>query len=83
MKTIIGIKLDNRMASSTELQDILTKYGCIIRTRIGLHDVDCGRCSQGGVILLEVINDELVPALQKELCHIEGIELQQMVFERD
>ncbi len=83
MKTIIGIRLSNRMIASQDLQEILSKYGCIIRTRIGLHDVDCGKCSPNGIILLEVINDELVPKLQKDLCHIEGIEIQQMVFDRD
>ncbi len=83
MKTIIGIKLNNRTAASSEMQEILTNYGCIIRTRIGLHDVDCGKCSSSGIILLEVINDELLPKLQKELCSIDGIELQQMVFDRD
>ncbi len=83
MKTIIGIKLSNRDETSKQMQDILTKYGCIIRTRIGLHDVDCGSCSPNGIILLEVINDELLPRLQKELCSIDNIEIQQMVFDRD
>lgn len=83
MKTIIGIKLSNRISASSEFQDILSKYGCIIRTRVGLHDVDCGKCSKNGIILLEVINDELVARLQRELCSIENIEIQQMVFERE
>ena len=83
MKTIIGIKLSNRSEKSQQLQDILSDYGCIIRTRIGLHDVDCGKCGENGIILLEVINDELVPELQKKLCSIDCIEIQQMVFERD
>ena len=83
MKTIIGIKLNNRAETSRQMQEIITDYGCIIRTRIGLHDVDCGQCSTNGIILLEVINDELLPKLQKELCAIDEIEIQQMVFERD
>jgi len=83
MKTIIGLKLNNRAETSRQMQEILTEYGCIIRTRIGLHDVDCGKCSPNGIILLEVINDELLPQLQKELCSIEGIEIQQMIFDRN
>ena len=83
MKTIIGIKLNNRTISSSEFQNILSEFGCIIRTRIGLHDVDCGVCSNNGVILLEVINDEKVPKLQKALCQISNIEIHQMVFDRD
>ena len=80
MKTIIGVKLSNRKDTSQEFQDVLTKYGCIIRTRIGLHDVNCGKCSSNGIILLEVLNNELVPEFQKALCSIDNIEIQQMAF---
>lgn len=81
MRTIIGIKLNNRIQKSQELQNILSEYGCIIKTRIGLHDINNNKCSENGIILLEIVNDELLPKLQKELCSIDGIELQQMAFE--
>ncbi len=56
--TIIGISLKNRTQQAASLQEILTRYGCSIKTRIGLHDVAEGQCAAGGVILLEVINKE-------------------------
>ncbi len=56
--TIIGICLKNRTQQAARLQEILTRYGCSIKTRIGLHDVAEGQCAAGGVILLEVINKE-------------------------
>ncbi len=56
--TIIGICLKNRTHQAAGLQEILTRYGCSIKTRIGLHDVAEGQCAPGGVILLEVINKE-------------------------
>ena len=57
MKTIIGIKLDNRNESSVEFQQILSDFGCGIRTRIGLHDTHTDYCTNFGVVLLEVIDD--------------------------
>ncbi len=39
MTSIIGISVNNRAAESQQLQEILTKYGCYIKTRIGLHDM--------------------------------------------
>lgn len=81
MRTIIGIKLNNRVENSQQFQNLLSEYGCIIKTRLGLHDLCNEKCSVNGIILLEVVNDELVPKFQKDLCAIEGIELQQMVFE--
>lgn len=81
MSAIIGIKLNNRIEHSTQMQEILSDFGCIIKTRIGLHDVHNNFCKENGIILLEVINNQSLPLLQKALCAIDGIELQQMIFE--
>ena len=35
---ILGILQENRVETATKVQDILTKYGCHIRVRLGLHD---------------------------------------------
>ena len=80
MTTIIGIKVSNRLESAVSVQEILTKYGCIIKTRIGLHEEINGRCSPKGLILLEIINDEESIKITNELCDIEEIEIQQMKF---
>lgn len=57
MKTIIGIKLDDRLDSAVEFQKILSEFGCSIKTRIGLHDTYVDYCTNFGIILLEVIDD--------------------------
>lgn len=80
MTTIIGIKISNRLESAVSVQEILSKYGCIIRTRIGLHEEINGQCSPRGLILLEIINDEESIKIANELCDIEEIEIQQMKF---
>ncbi|CDC20014.1 MAG: hypothetical protein V8R83_11800 [Candidatus Gastranaerophilaceae bacterium] len=80
MTTIIGIKISNRLESAVSVQEILTKYGCIIKTRIGLHEEINGQCSPRGLILLEIINDEESIKIANELCDIEEIEIQQMKF---
>lgn len=79
--TIFGIKLNHRMTSAGEFQHILSKYGCNIKTRIGLHNVEDGVCSPNGVILLEVIGeDSEVKALETELQNFDSAEIQKMVF---
>ena len=80
MTTIIGIKISNRLESAVSVQEILTKYECIIKTRIGLHEEINGQCSPRGLILLEIINDEESIKIANELCDIEEIEIQQMKF---
>lgn len=77
---IIGIKIINRENLSIDLQDILTEFGCIIKTRLGLHDVCNNSCSDDGIILLEVINDEKSRDLINELSNLDNIEIQIMRF---
>lgn len=80
MTTIIGIKISNRLESAVSVQEILTKFGCIIKTRIGLHEEINGQCSPKGLILLEIIDDAQAADITQELCDIEEIEIQQMQF---
>ena len=80
MTTIIGIKISNRLESAVSVQEILTKFGCIIKTRIGLHEEINGQCSPKGLILLEIIDDAQAADITQELCDIEDIEIQQMQF---
>ncbi len=57
MKTIIGVKLENRMNESADFQNIITDFGCSIKTRIGLHDTFQNKCVNSGIVLLEVIDN--------------------------
>lgn len=80
MTTIIGLKVQNRNDNANKIQHILTKYGCVINTRLGLHSQDEKNCSSEGLILLEIIDNTQAIEIEKELCDIEKIELQKMVF---
>ncbi len=55
METIIGVELQNRRENAIEFQNILTEFGCGIRTRIGLHETF--GCLNSGIVLLEVVDD--------------------------
>jgi len=79
MVTIFGVKLLNRVNTATDFQAIITKYGCSIKTRIGLHEVADGVCSPSGVILLEFIGQDAAD-FEKEVSALEDVKLQKMVF---
>lgn len=66
--TIIGVYLKDRAKEAVDFQSVLTRYGCSIKTRIGLHDAADGLCAAGGLILLEVINkeEELIKELSEK-----------------
>ncbi len=80
MTTIIGIKISNRLDRAVEVQEVLTRYGCIIKTRLGLHEEKNGVCSPKGLIILEITDDNSAVDIAKELLDIDGIEIQQMKF---
>ena len=80
MTIIMGIRLGKRVDTAMEFQKILTDFGCIIRTRLGLHEASNDKCAPHGIVLLEVIDDEEAVKFEKELCKIEGIEIQLMKF---
>ena len=40
--TIMGIVIDPRNTHAVDVQNILTRHGCIIKTRLGLHETSDG-----------------------------------------
>lgn len=75
MFTIMIIKLEPRISTAPAVQELLTKYGCIIHTRIGLHEASKDSCSNSGLIVLNLLSDEKaeIKKLKEELDKIEGI----------
>lgn len=82
MKTILGIKVSNRLEEVDRMQDILTNQGSIIKTRLGLHQQENSNNSKEGIILLELDQDTggKCETLEKSLQDIEGIEVSKMTF---
>jgi hypothetical protein len=78
---ILGLHITDSVKDTVKIQDILTKFGCSIRTRLGLHDIEEDINNTNRLILLELYgNEEEMQKLEKELLKIEGLEVQKMVF---
>jgi hypothetical protein len=81
---ILGIHITNRVRNASEVQKVLTEYGCNIKTRLGLHEVADNYCAGEGVVLLEIIGGrEIRVGMMNKLNGIEGIEVKEMVFEHE
>ena len=78
---ILGIYITDRVQEVSAVQSILTKFGCTIRTRLGLHEVKDGSCARSGLILLELTGtkEEFVK-LENSLLKVEGLVVKKMVF---
>jgi hypothetical protein len=73
-RTVMIILLKQRSASAVKVQELLTEYGCSIRTRLGLHEVEENSCSDEGLIILQLCgSDEHVQELEQKLNALEGV----------
>ncbi|MBU4541422.1 hypothetical protein [uncultured Acetobacterium sp.] len=82
MKKIIGIQVGNRESEALKVQELLTKNGCIIKTRLGLHESSDDLCSTSGLIILEFLSgsDTESEILEKELSTLSSVVVRKMEF---
>ncbi len=78
---ILGVLITNREQEAGNVQQLLTKFGCSIKTRLGLHEISTDLCSPCGLILLELLGDTSeMDKLEKELGQLSGVQMRKMVF---
>lgn len=78
---IMGIHIDDRIKKATEVQELLTEYGCNIKTRIGLHEVTGSFCAGYGLLLLELVGEEATAnEMAGKLNALQGVEVKMMTF---
>jgi len=58
MKTIVAILVSNRQEVATRVQSVLTSWGCMIKTRLGLHGGVLDECTDTGLIVVELVGEE-------------------------
>ncbi len=78
---ILGVLIIDRQQEAGKIQNVLTKYGCSIKTRLGLHEVTDEASSTSGLLLLELTgNISEMDKLENELLAVEGTQTQKMIF---
>lgn len=71
---VIAIRMDNRVSNSLKLQEALTKNGCNIRSRLGLHEANEQMCANDGLIVLQPCGTQgEIDSLMSDLNALEGI----------
>ncbi len=73
-KTILLVLIGNRSESAVRVQKILTAWGCIIKTRLGIHDGVLENCSDEGLLILELFGtDEQKKELARKIAALRGV----------
>ncbi|MDD5348207.1 MAG: hypothetical protein PHT59_06310 [Candidatus Omnitrophica bacterium] len=73
-KTLLIILMRTRRQSAVRVQKVLTDFGCMIKTRLGIHDGVLDRCSDVGLVLLEIVGPKQEKRkLDRKLKAIAGV----------
>lgn len=77
MARILLIKVGNRPKVAIRVQEVLTQYGCNIRTRLGLHEFapECEEKDEGLIVLEVTGNAEEIEKLRGALEAIESVKV--------
>ncbi len=75
---IVGVHIVDREAHAPMVQEVFTKHGTQITTRLGLHD---RINSSNGLILLEMTDTPETCQMIEDIKAIDGVDCQTMVFE--
>lgn len=71
---IIGVRMDNRVSNSLKFQEALTKNGCNLKARLGLHETSADACATDGLIVLQPYGEkEEIEKLVADLNALDGI----------
>lgn len=74
MKTILLILVGQRKQAAVQVQKVLTGWGCMIKTRLGIHDGVMENCSDQGLLILELAGDrKQMDELARKVSLIKGV----------
>ena len=74
MKNVLLILVDHRKDAAINVQKTLTAWGCLIKTRLGLHQGVQEDCSEHGLIICELVGDDAQLAeLKRKIELIKGV----------
>ncbi len=78
---IMIVKIGQRRKKSPEVQEVLSKYGCSIKTRLGLHEAG-EVCSEEGVLVLQLTGDRSeMLALEGALNKLESVKAKMVIID--
>ncbi len=80
---ILMVLVNHRNDSAKQVQGLLTKYGCNIKTRLGLHQTG-EFCANDGLILLELDDKpDDISVIKRDLDMVDGVKTQLVSLSND
>lgn len=78
---IMIVKIGARKKESPEVQKVLSKFGCSIKARLGLHETQAV-CSDEGILILQLTGEKQeMLDLEKALSELESVQAKMVILE--
>jgi hypothetical protein len=83
-KTVVAILVSHRNQAAANVQKVLTGWGCMIKTRLGIHEGTLDNCSEKGLIILDLVGEEeKKEELVRKLNALSGVSAKRVDLELD
>lgn len=81
-RDVVVMVIGTRSEAAVNVQKILTGWGCMIKTRLGIHDGVLDHCSQTGLVLLEMVGtDAKLDEFVHKLNLLKGVTAKRVTLE--
>lgn len=81
-RDIVAVIIDHRNDTAVNVQKVLTGWGCMIKTRLGLHEGVLDDCTQTGLIILEMVGEsDRIDEFVRKLNLVKGAQAKRMTLE--
>ncbi len=81
-REIVAIIIDHRNESALNVQKVLTGWGCMIKTRLGLHEGVLDNCTQSGLIILEMVGEnDKIDEFVRKINLVKGAQAKRLTLE--
>lgn len=78
---IMVVKISGRRERSPQVQEVLSRFGCSIKVRLGLHETE-NVCSDEGILVLQLTGDKQeMFRLEAALNGMENIKAKMVVLD--
>lgn len=84
VKTVMLVLINNRKEAAVTVQKILTGWGCLIKTRLGIHEGVLESCTNHGLLILELVGDKAkIEGLHHKLSLVKGVSVKMETLKVD
>lgn len=79
---LLGVLIKKRQNAAPQVQEVLTEFGCIIKTRLGMHEATNDKCAPHGLVILELTgSNEEMQKIEQALNTIPDVEAKNIRFD--